>query len=289
MNLVGPPQIPELTAEESQQDMVLDMIDLVSEGEEKSTFEEDLEASDNDEIEALDSDRIYRVRTGQQGYGDLSDAEQDQLMSQIVDDSLETNLKKANSKLNTLLLALDQLGVRYRPKEKGPERDTKRIPSVYMKNSRSVRLAVLAGLIDSDGYYEVRGGSGRFGFEQSEKWHSGLFEDVVALARSLGFSVGIGKKETTRASGVRVTMLRAWIAGDLKDVPCLLARKKALERLSNPAYNYAIRDIVLESKATKWAGFRVDQDQLYLRHDYMVLHNSGFEEVCYFSFLPLTN
>ena len=48
-----------------------------------------------------------------------------------------------------------------------------------------------------------------------------------------------------------------------------------------------IKDISLEAEKTEWAGFRVDKDQLYLRHDYLVLHNSGFEESM--KFKKLTN
>ncbi|EPQ63013.1 hypothetical protein BGT96224_A20818 [Blumeria graminis f. sp. tritici 96224] len=48
-----------------------------------------------------------------------------------------------------------------------------------------------------------------------------------------------------------------------------------------------VEDIYLESEETEWAGFRVDQDHLYLRHDYLVLHNSGFEESM--KFKKLTN
>lgn len=50
---------------------------------------------------------------------------------------------------------------------------------------------------------------------------------------------------------------------------------------------FVVNDIVLEAEATEWAGFRVDGDQLYLRHDYLVLHNSGFEESM--KFKKLTN
>ncbi|KAI9367600.1 PROCN-domain-containing protein [Aspergillus egyptiacus] len=49
----------------------------------------------------------------------------------------------------------------------------------------------------------------------------------------------------------------------------------------------AVEDISLEVDATEWAGFRVDKDQLYMRHDYVVLHNSGFEESM--KFKKLTN
>ncbi|CAK7265934.1 pre-mRNA-splicing factor 8 [Sporothrix epigloea] len=41
---------------------------------------------------------------------------------------------------------------------------------------------------------------------------------------------------------------------------------------------HRISSIELEEHETEWAGFRVDVDQLYLRHDGLVLHNSGFEE-----------
>ncbi|OAP56252.1 pre-mRNA-processing-splicing factor 8 [Fonsecaea erecta] len=53
------------------------------------------------------------------------------------------------------------------------------------------------------------------------------------------------------------------------------------------AHSFIVQDIFLESESTKWAGFRVDKDQLYLRHDYLVLHNSGFEESM--KFKKLTN
>ncbi|KZZ93884.1 pre-mRNA processing splicing factor 8 [Moelleriella libera RCEF 2490] len=52
-------------------------------------------------------------------------------------------------------------------------------------------------------------------------------------------------------------------------------------------HSFAVEDIILEAEPTAWAGFRVDGDQLYLRHDYLVLHNSGFEESM--KFKKLTN
>ncbi|KAI5926440.1 PROCN-domain-containing protein [Camillea tinctor] len=56
---------------------------------------------------------------------------------------------------------------------------------------------------------------------------------------------------------------------------------------TSQAQSFAVEDIILESETTEWAGFRVDKDQLYLRHDYLVLHNSGFEESM--KFKKLTN
>ncbi|KAM3481951.1 hypothetical protein MY8738_004260 [Beauveria namnaoensis] len=52
-------------------------------------------------------------------------------------------------------------------------------------------------------------------------------------------------------------------------------------------HRFGIESITLGSESTEWAGFRVDGDQLYLRHDNLVLHNSGFEESM--KFKKLTN
>ncbi|KAF2727175.1 putative pre-mRNA splicing factor [Polyplosphaeria fusca] len=168
----------------------------------------------------------------------------------------------------------------------GSKANKKRIPSVYLKNSRRVRLAVLAGLIDTDGWFVDA--ENMFGFAHSETWHAGLFWDTVALARSLGFSVSTTTREMWNPRKTKKSpQLIAQISGNLAEVPCLLVRKKGVKRYNPQAHSFIIKDIALEPKATKWAGFRVDQDQCYLRHDYLVLHNSGFEESM--KFKKLTN
>lgn len=211
--------------------------------------------------------RNYRLRTGHRVYGDLQDDDKKRLLRRTVD-------KPNGSSVNPLLDALR--GLELVTQGTGPQGDKKRIPSVYMKNSRSVRLAVLAGLIDRDGWYVDR--ENTFGFAQSEDWHE-LFWDVVGLARSLGFSVRTKQVMMWNpAHTERFPHLCAQLSGNLAELPCLLARKKADEPLISQTHNFPIKDISLESEATEWAGFRVDRDQLYLRHDYLVLHNSGFEE-----------
>ncbi|OAA38385.1 pre-mRNA processing splicing factor 8 [Metarhizium rileyi] len=69
--------------------------------------------------------------------------------------------------------------------------------------------------------------------------------------------------------------------------PQSTATKSAAGRFIPQSHSFMVKDIRLESEATEWAGFRVDGDQLYLRHDYLVLHNSGFEESM--KFKKLTN
>ncbi|KAJ5667287.1 pre-mRNA splicing factor [Penicillium longicatenatum] len=233
--------------------------------------------------------RKTRLRIGQRMYGELAEHEEIQLVSDICPQAEVSSHAKptgSRSNMNPLLDALRKLGVTTSPGQTGQEADTKHIPLDYLRNSRSVRLAVLAGLIDSDGWYVYP--ENMLGFAQSEAWHSKLFWDTVGLARSLGLSVWTKRRLMWVPSHKKkVNMLFAQIYGDVKEVPCLLARKKAAERIIPQTHSFMVKDISLESEATAWAGFRVDKDQLYLRHDYFVLHNSGFEESM--KFKKLTN
>ena len=279
-----PEESAEDSAEESQTNLVMDMIGLVSEDTDNEDFvSEDFDDEESDTVESQPVNRrsqTFRLQTGRGAYGHLQADEEDGLLDQITQEPV-----RGKPKVNTLKLALDQLGVLLRDRGTGPKLDKKHIPSSYLKNSRAVRLAVLAGLIDSDGHYAVNdSGSGCFRFTQSEAWHSRLFWDTVILARSLGFTVGLWRR---KAGCAKTMQLGAIISGDLKEVPCLLVRKQPMERMRAPSFNHAIRSITLEPEATEWAGFRVDQDQRYLRHDHVVLHNSGFEESM--KFKKLTN
>lgn len=262
-------------------DMALLETEAVDEDVEGPGSDEDVEGFDEDvrpvgtEISGGQSSQLpgrretHRLRTGRRGYGDLNDDEQEQLLHDIV------QYRAGRSNANSLKRALSDLGILTRGV--GADNDKKRIPSIYMRNSRAVRLRVLAGVLDTDGWYVFP--ENMYGFAQSETWHKELFWDVVALARSLGFGVWTKKRMMPDPKRTKLLpMLVAQIFGNLSEVPCLLGRKKAVPRLIPQSHSFAIKDISLESDAKEWSGFRVDKDQLYLRHDYVVLHNSGFEE-----------
>lgn len=249
------PELRKLAEEEVEVELGLDQ------------FEMDESVEDQNSQSSQPRRRNYRLRTGDRVYGDLHDEDQKHLLHGIVD-------RPNGSSVNPLLQALNGLGLV--TQETGPQDDKKRIPSAYMKNSRSVRLAVLAGLIDRDGWYIDP--ENMFGFAQSEDWNE-LFWDAVGLARSLGFSVWTQQITMWNPTHTeRIPHLYAQISGNLAELPCFLARKKADELSIPQAHSFPVKDISLEHETTEWAGFRVDQDQLYLRHDYLVLHNSGFEE-----------
>ncbi|OJD12977.1 pre-mRNA-processing-splicing factor 8 [Emergomyces pasteurianus Ep9510] len=256
----------------------------INQEDELGLFDTQSEASeirDLDEIVQVDNlgqDGI-NLRTGSRAYGDLADNEEEQILDDIVIRS------DGATGVGFLLHALEELGL-FKRGTKGRGADNKRIPSCYMENSRSARLALLAGLVDSDGWYIHT--TNTLGFCESERIPSSLFWDIVALARSLGFSVSTEQRSmhnTTRAA--RKLHLFAQISGNVAEIPSLLVRKRGVECLVPEAHSFAINGIHLESETTEWAGFRVDKDQLYLRHDFLVLHNSGFEESM--KFKKLTN
>jgi hypothetical protein len=68
----------------------------------------------------------------------------------------------------------------------------KHIPEIYKCNSRENRLKLLAGLIDSDGSYDKN--KNAFEFTNTNET---LMDDVIFLARSLGFSCYKHIKETS--------------------------------------------------------------------------------------------
>lgn len=106
----------------------------------------------------------------------------------------------------------------------------KHIPKCYLENSRDVRLKVLAGLIDTDGYLHPSGG-----YEMCFA-NKRLLDDVVTLARSLGFKCkeveSVMKTCTNAVGGPKACQAyRSYISGgnDLKDIPVLLERKRIVK------------------------------------------------------------
>lgn len=105
----------------------------------------------------------------------------------------------------------------------------KHIPKCYLENTRDVRLKVLAGLIDTDGHLDHGGYDMCFANKR-------LLDDVVTLARSLGFKcrevASVMKTCTNAAGGPKACQAyRSYISGgnDLKDIPVLLERKRIIK------------------------------------------------------------
>lgn len=118
--------------------------------------------------------------------------------------------------------------------------NNKHIPDALKYNCRKVQLAVLAGLIDSDGYYK----NGCFDFTlKSER----LLDDVVFIAQSLGFMAekkvcqktctnsasahAVRANPTDKFGRVTGTYYRTTICGQgLEEIPIKIDYKKSQER-----------------------------------------------------------
>ena len=94
----------------------------------------------------------------------------------------------------------------------------KHIPKSYLKNSRSNRLKLLAGLIDTDGSL-LKSASYSFHYEITQKSKL-LSDDIIYLCRSLGFRISIKEKIVKGSVYYRMT-----IYGNIWEIPVRLKRK----------------------------------------------------------------
>ncbi len=165
---------------------------------------------------------------------------------------------KKGPKTNPIILAIRQFGMRM----------NKHIPLEYKTSSRQNRLALLAGIIDTDGYYSNKG------FDLCLK-NETLLDDVIFIARSLGFSCYKSKcKKTCNNNGVVGIYYRCNINGPVDQVPCLIPRKQAAPRRQKK--NVLVTGINVDPIGEgEYYGFEIDgPDRLFLLGDFTVTHNT---------------
>ena len=150
--------------------------------------------------------------------------------------------------------------------------NNKHIPDIYLYNSKEIRLKLLAGLIDSDGYlrnnvYEI--------VQKNEL----LANQIQILTRSLGFktsSCTVTKKCYNSPEQKVGVYHRISFSGEGLDmIPVVLQYKKASKWKSN------VRPLMTTIKITKlghgkYYGFELDNNGRFLLGDNTVTHNSSF-------------
>lgn len=149
-------------------------------------------------------------------------------------------------------------------------RDNKHVPDQYLRNSREVRLQVLAGLIDTDGYLTC----GTYDFITK---YPQLRDDMLYLCRSLGLAAystecqkGFKREDGTRFVG---TYHRISISGDIDQIPCKVARRKAAPR--KQVKNVLRTGFTLEPQGVgEYFGFETDGDHIFLLGDFTATHNT---------------
>jgi superfamily II DNA or RNA helicase len=147
----------------------------------------------------------------------------------------------------------------------------KHIPHMYKRNDRRTRLELLAGLIDSDGYYH----GGCYEITQKRKV---LADDIVYLARSLGLAAYVSavEKSCTYKGKKKIGVYhRVGLHGPgVDEIPCLLSRKQA-SPWTKP------RDVMCTSftlepvEETDYYGFTIDGNRRFLLGDFTVTHNTA--------------
>lgn len=148
--------------------------------------------------------------------------------------------------------------------------NNKHIPRSYLNNNRETRLQLLAGLLDTNGYYA--GG----GYEIT-KVNKRLADDILYLVRSLGFS-GVQReveKACVKPDGTRVWgTYHLWFSGEgIQQIPCKLERKQAHPR--QQIKDALSTDIQVEYVGIgEYCGFTVDGNGRFLLGDFTVTHNT---------------
>lgn len=207
----------------------------------------------NTEITSQDSAVLYHIAKTVPKYGlSLNYIRNDRYQYRITGDG-----KCGHNPFATALKTLDLLG-------------NKHIPMIYKCNSRDVRLNILAGIIDSDGHYN----NGTFEFCQKNER---LMDDVVFLARSLGFACYKKLKKTSwtyKGEKKEGTAWRVHISGQgIEEIPTKIPRKRAHPR--EQIKDALVTGIHVEHVGLgDYYGFTVDENSRYLIGDFTVTHNS---------------
>jgi len=143
----------------------------------------------------------------------------------------------------------------------------KHIPREFMINSTEVRLQVLAGMLDSDGYLEHSGHC--FDWCSVDKE---MARDFTFLARSLGFRASENTAQV-EGFGKVVTRYRVHVSGDIDRIPTIVVKRQAKKRAGQ-------KDILrcgfkIEKIADgPYVGVRLDGNMLHLLGDFTVTHNT---------------
>lgn len=143
----------------------------------------------------------------------------------------------------------------------------KHIPLIYKTASIQHRRLLLAGLIDSDGFY-CNGG-----YEITQKSRA-LAHDTAYIARSLGMAAYVTPVEKGCQTGATDIYYRVGISGGTEGIPVILDRKRALPRRQKKSVNVVGIRIRAVGEGI-YHGFTLDgPDGKFLLGDFTVVHNT---------------
>ena len=145
----------------------------------------------------------------------------------------------------------------------------KHIPQSFLTASRTQRLQLLAGLIDSDGHYAAQ-----YKVYEITQKNFILIKQIKFLCDSLGFRTSlVSKTASIKKTGFQTTVYRVRFSGNLDEVPVKIARKKASAWTSYRTWQQT--GICVEyDNIDDYYGFEIDGNRLFLLEDMTVVHNT---------------
>lgn len=145
----------------------------------------------------------------------------------------------------------------------------KHIPQDYIRNSEDKRLELLAGLLDSDGYFA----SGCYEIIQKRE---SIARGIKLIADTLGFRTSLSRKAAGYGGKDCGVAYRVLIGGDIWRIPCKVARKIAHEDSFHKNKDWRVSKVTVQPLGMgKYCGIMVDGNHRYLAGDGTVKRNSG--------------
>lgn len=143
------------------------------------------------------------------------------------------------------------------------------IPEEYKTASVEDRRKLLAGLLDTDAFYDKQKNIYEY---CTKSWR--MANDIVFLCRSLGLMCNIGKPKVVNGT----EYYRMSISGDFEDIPTKVAIRRGTNRKQKKSVLVTGFSIEPAGKG-EYFGFTLDGDHLYVDEQFFVHHNSGKSHV----------
>ena len=141
--------------------------------------------------------------------------------------------------------------------------DKHHINIAYMNASEADRYELLAGLIDTDGYLNPS----KTGYEICLQ-HESLIDDIVDLARSLGFTCKKSKKFNKKYQ--KYYYITNISGSNCSSIPVKIKKVSHNSKVNRRHYTFKIESV----GDGEFYGFEVGGDHLFLLKDYTIVHNS---------------
>lgn len=164
-----------------------------------------------------------------------------------------------NNTPNPLQVTIRGLGL------EGKVAGDKFIPHQYKVASVEDRFSLLAGLLDTDAFYDKEKNT----FEYCSK-SKRLADDVVFVCRSLGFFAQIGKTKVVKGE----SYYRIQISGDLNLIPTKVAIRQGRARMQKKSVLVTGFSVEYLGRG-EYFGFTLDGNHLYCDNQFFIHHNSG--------------